>query len=275
MRINNHAGHGRQDSKSCGANGVLKESVENRILSNEFATVVKGQGAIVHDCTVDYPNSKQDCLDKIIAMCNKNIVDIDISHHLNSGRNDYNGDGSIGGVEVWVYSKNSPAYDIAVRICNEMEKLGFRNRGVKVDTGYQFLKRTKNQALIIEYFFVDDKDDCNLYQKLGYKAVAKAVAEAVLNKKISSVPNDSNQSGTGKELANGSYTGRKARVIADSLNVRYDRWINRVAEPKVVGVLKQGDEVELEYCLNGWISLNGFKGNKGLGYVNSKYLQLI
>lgn len=273
MRINNSCGHGKQDSKSCGANGVVKESVENRILSNEFATVVKGQGAIVNDCTVDYPASKQDCLDKIIAMCNKNIVDIDISHHLNSGRNDYNGDGSIGGVEVWVYSKNSPAYDIALRICNEMEKLGFRNRGVKVDPGYQFLKRTKNQALIIEYFFVDDKDDCNLYHKLGYTAVAKAVAEAVLNKKISSVPNDSNQNGTA--LSNGSYTGRKARVTASDLNVRYDRWINGVAEPAKVGVLKAGDIVELEYCLDGWVSIKGFKGNHSLGYVNSKYLQLI
>lgn len=184
MKFNNNAGHGKQNSKSCGAYSIVKESVENRLFAQEVDRLLKLNDHTVNNCTVDYPNSKQDCLDKIVALCNKNKVDLNISHHLNSGRNDKVGDGSIGGVEVYVYSKNNKSYDIAVRICKELEKLGFKNRGVKVDPNLYFLRKTKDDALLIEYFFVDDKDDCNLYNKLGYKVIAKSVVEAILNKKI-------------------------------------------------------------------------------------------
>ena len=37
----------------------------------------------------------------------------------------------------------------------------------------------------------------------------------------------------------------------------------------------KGDIVKLNYCLNGWISIEGYKGNKGLGYVSTDYLELI
>lgn len=184
MKFNSHAGHGKQNSKSCGASKIVKESVENRFLNEEVINLLKKEGHLVYDCTVDYPSSKNDCLNKIIAKCNKNKVDLDISHHLNSGRGDLNGDGSIGGVEVWVHSKNSKAYEPAVRICKELEKLGFKNRGVKIKPDYAILAKTKSPAMIIEYFFVDDKDDCDLYKKLGYKALAKAVVQGISNKSI-------------------------------------------------------------------------------------------
>lgn len=275
MKYNNNAGHGKQDSKSCGASKIVKESVEDRLLAQEVDRLLKLYNHTVYNCTVDYPNSKQDCLDKIIALCNKNKVDLNISHHLNSGRNDSNGDGSIGGVEVWVYSKNSAAYEIALRICKELEKLGFKNRGVKIDPKLQFLKKTKDEALLIEYFFVDDKDDCNLYNRLGYKALAKAVVQGILNKTINDSSDSNTSNSQGVTFKDGSYTGRRAKVIANELNVRYTRWIGNVSEPKVIGVLKQGQTVSLEWCEDGWISIQGFNGEKGLGYVNSKYLQLL
>lgn len=72
-------------------------------------------------------------------------------------------------------------------------------------------------------------------------------------------------------LSNGDYSGKKAKVLADTLNVRYDRG----TQYDVVGKLNKGDIVNLQYCIDGWISIEGFKGNKGLGYVNSKYLKLV
>ncbi|MDU6249821.1 MAG: SH3 domain-containing protein, partial [Paeniclostridium sordellii] len=72
-------------------------------------------------------------------------------------------------------------------------------------------------------------------------------------------------------FTNGDYSGRKAKVIADVLNVRWDRG----TEYEIIGQVKYGDIVNLQYCLNRWVSIEGFKGNKGLGYVNSKYLKLI
>lgn len=184
MKLNSHAGHGRQDSKSCGAVDIIKESVEDRLVNDTFVKLGREDGNTVFDCTVDYPNSQQDCLNKIVEKCNANWVDLDVSHHFNSGRDDDLGDGSIGGVEVYVYSANDPTYEIGKRVCANIEKLGFKNRGVKVKPEYFYLRKTKNKAMIIEYLFVDDKDDCNLYKKVGHEALAKAALEGILNKKL-------------------------------------------------------------------------------------------
>lgn len=264
---NSHAGHGVQGSKSCGATGIVNESEINRLINIEFIDIMRKECHAVHDCTNNYPTSKDDNLKKIVTACNSHSVDLDISHHLNSGRNDYPGDGSIGGVEIWVSSKTSKAYIVAERICKKLEGLGFRNRGVKIQPNYYVIKNTKAPAMIIEYFFVDDKDDCNLYSKLGYKAIAKAVAEGILNKSI-----NTNISTSTGYLSKGSYSGRKATVNTDVLNVRY----NRGTSYEVIGKLKKGQTVSLEWCEdNGWVSIQGFKGHKGLGYVSSKYLELI
>ena len=53
MRFNIHSGHGKQDSKSCGANGLIKESIENRKVKDEVITLLKQEGHTVYDCTVD------------------------------------------------------------------------------------------------------------------------------------------------------------------------------------------------------------------------------
>ena len=55
------------------------------------------------------------------------------------------------------------------------------------------------------------------------------------------------------------------------MNVRYDRG----TQYNIIGKLNKGDIVKLNYCLNGWISIEGYKGNKGLGYVSTDYLELI
>lgn len=73
------------------------------------------------------------------------------------------------------------------------------------------------------------------------------------------------------EFKNGDYTGKKARVTASVLNIRYDRG----TQYNIIGKLNKGDIVKLNYCLNGWISIDGYKGNKGLGYINTDYIELI
>lgn len=186
MKFNVHAGHGKQDSKSCGAyTSLMKESIENRLVKDELIRLLTLNNDIVYDTTVDYPTSQADCLTKIIKKCNANKVDLDVSIHFNSGRNNLSGDGSIGGVEVLIY--NDSARPQAERICKKLEALGFRNRGVKVNKNLSFLAQTYAPALLVEVCFVDDADDTKLYYKLGYKTVAKAIAEGILNKSIGDV----------------------------------------------------------------------------------------
>lgn len=85
----------------------------------------------------------------------------------------------------------------------------------------------------------------------------------------------SSSTSTSNKLKDGDYKNKKAKIVRvksnDVLNVRYDRNPNS----KDIGDLKPGAIVECEWCKDGWMSINGFKGLKGLGYVNSYYLELI
>ena len=70
--------------------------------------------------------------------------------------------------------------DIAKRICNQMERIGFINRGVKTRADLYFLNHTKAPAILIETCFVDDKDDYMLYTS-DRDDVARAIVKGVLN----------------------------------------------------------------------------------------------
>lgn len=264
MILNIHAGHGASNSKSCGTIGLINESDENRKVKDEVIRLLKAEGHTVYDTTVDYPTSANDCLNKIVANCNKNSVDLDISIHFNSGANDRVGNGKSTGTEVFVYNSTSKAKPYAERVCKKISALGFKNRGVKYSTKFAVLK-TKNPNMLIECCFVDDKDDVKLYD---YKSMAKAIVEGILNKEIKDMVNEPQ---IGTVFKNGDYTGKKARVIASVLNIRYDRG----TQYNIIGKLNKGDIVKLNYCLNGWISIDGYKGNKGLGYINTDYIELI
>ena len=181
MKFNVHAGHGAQDSKSPGAVGLIKESIEDRKVKDEVISLLRKEGHTVYDCTVDYPSSQQDDLNKIIEKCNSNNVDLDISIHFNSGANDERGNGNTTGVEVLVYKLGGEAEKVAKRISNQVAKLNLKNRGVKVRNNLAYLKNTKATSLLIECCFVDDKDDVNAY---NYKTMAKAIVEGILNKTI-------------------------------------------------------------------------------------------
>lgn len=173
---NVHAGHCPQGQGASGAVGLLKESVENRKVKNRVISALKSAGHTVYDCTDDTNCAVNQNLQRIVAKCNAHSVNLDVSIHLNSGRNDYTGDGSTGGVEVWCYNEKIKA--IAERICaNISAALGIRNRGVKYSKGLYVLKHTKAPALLVECCFVDDKDDTDHWNadKCG-DAIASAIA---------------------------------------------------------------------------------------------------
>lgn len=184
MKINIHAGHNPDGKIACGAVGLIKESTEARVVKDNLIQYLKKAGHTVYDCTCNNGTSQNDVLKKIVAKCNAHKVDLDVSIHFNSGANDKKGDGKSKGVEVLVYSKTSKSNDEATRICNKLSAIGFKNRGIKVRKDLYFLKHTKAPSLLIEICFVDDKDDVKLYNK-NIDKIAKTIAEAIVNKKIS------------------------------------------------------------------------------------------
>ena len=180
-KVTVHAGHNPSGRIACGASDLLDESTEARWITRKVIKLLKKNGIKSVNCTVNNGTSQSDVLYKICNRCNAVAdADLHISIHLNSGRADKAGDGRTGGTEVLVTQNISDKGDIAKRICNQMAKLGFTNRGVKTRTDLYFLNHTKAPALLIEVCFVDDKDDYMLY-KASRLDVARAIARAVIN----------------------------------------------------------------------------------------------
>ncbi len=174
---NIHAGH----SLICrGAVGVLDEVTEDRKVKNKVVELLKAAGHTVYDCTDDNGKTANENLSAIVAKCNAHAVDLDVSIHLNAGRNDTVGDGKAGGVEVWGY--NNVTKEVGSRICAEIAAvLGITNRGFKTNQGYYVLKHTKAQAIIIECAFVDDKDDADHWNaEKCAQAIVKGITGSVV-----------------------------------------------------------------------------------------------
>lgn len=152
--------HGGHSLKCRGASGLLEEVNEDRAVKNKLIELLRANGYTVYDCTDDYSTTQKANLRNIVSKCNSHTVDLDISIHLNSGRNDSNGDGKTGGVEVFGYDDRiyGIAYKIAENISNTLS-IGFHGSPVKYRKDLYFLRKTRAKAILIECCFVDDKDD--------------------------------------------------------------------------------------------------------------------
>ncbi len=181
MILNVHAGHNPDGKTACGAIGLIRESTEARKVKDLVIAYLRKQGHTVYDCTEENGTSQNDVLVKIVKKCNAHKVDLDVSIHFNAGRNDYVGDDKTGGTEVLVYNTTGTSYKYAQNICNEIAKMGYRNRGVKVNTGLYVLRNTNAQSVLIECCFVDDKDDINVYDA---DKMAKAIVKGITGQEV-------------------------------------------------------------------------------------------
>lgn len=184
MIINVHAGHNPDGKIACGAVGMIQESTEARRVKDEVIRLLRALGHTVYDCTVNDGKSANDVLNRIVNKCNAHKVDLDVSIHLNSGRNDYAGDNFIGGTEIMIYSKNSKAFGAAKGVADALKAEGYRLRkdgtspadGVKVNSKLKVLNKTNAPAMLVECCFVDDRDDVALYD---YRKVAAAMVYGI------------------------------------------------------------------------------------------------
>ncbi len=187
MKYTVHAGHNPKGKIGCGASHFIDESTENRKVSKEVIKKLKLRGHTVYDCTVNNGTSQNNILFNIVKKCNKYNTDYDVSIHFNSFKED-KGNGKVKGVEILVYDlKDYKQIEVCNKILEGFENLGFTNRGIKVRPDLYFLRETKDKAILIEVCFVDDKDDVNLYKKVGIEKIANAIANGLeLHKKVKS-----------------------------------------------------------------------------------------
>lgn len=159
-----------------GSSSIVSETDVNRRYGKLVINKLKELGYDVINVT---PPTIQPTLSKSlfygINMANNNHCDLFISCHVNAGFNspvDYPV-----GCEC-LYTKESK---MAQNICNELEKLGFKNRGAKKDVrGLAEIKHTN--CIIIEPFFTDGIPDCNLYKKVGDEGIANAIVKGITGK---------------------------------------------------------------------------------------------
>lgn len=216
MRIGVHAGHNPDSMVACGAIGLIKESTEARKVKDEVIRLLKLVGHTTYDCTVNDGKSASDIINKQVAKSNAQTLDLSVSIHFNAGANDTKGNGNTTGVEVLMTSIDGIKKDVGTRVCSNVAKLGFKNRGNKIRTNLGFLNRTTAKAILIECCFVDDYDDIKLY---NYKTMAKAIAEAIHGSTIVEATSSNVDTKTYYRVVAGSYTSKaNAQNIVNELN---------------------------------------------------------
>lgn len=262
------SGHGK---KVAGASYYIDEVTEARKVVDRVSQICEQldpKGTITYH--EDSASNKTSNLNNIIKYHNSTNRSLDVSIHFNSAKfKDENGEyklkctDSAVGTETLYKTQAGKVW--AAKITTAIASAGgFKDRGIVHRTNLGFLNNTNKPAILIELCFVNSKKDVDLYKK-NFEAICIAIAEVLTGKTYT------NSTSKPLTLKNGDYIGKKAKVTATSLNVRYDRG----TQFDVIGKLNKGNTVKLNYCLNGWASIEGYKGNKGLGYVNAKYLELI
>jgi len=175
-------------SKSCnGASalnvGGLDETTETHILAPLTINHLKRAGEEVIDGTPPTGNWTQNTdLDYGTDKANNNHAKLFVPEHFNKAYNSYNG--AIGS-EIWLNPKNAEAVVIGTRILNNLEALGFRNRGLKDGMNEHHLHDIRacvGTAVLVEVCFCEATADIALYRKVGADAVAKAIADGITGK---------------------------------------------------------------------------------------------
>ena len=179
MAIKKIAARGGHTELCTGASALIDELTEDRKVTAAVIKYLRELGNEVLDVTppANYTSDEYQDLAYGVNKANEWGADLFVSFHFNKAYDSYNG---ALGSEVCVYS----THEIAQRVVNVLEKLGFKNRGQKVRTNLYELKHTNMKAMIVETCFIEATEDVELYKKLGPDAIGKAIAEAIVNGKV-------------------------------------------------------------------------------------------
>ncbi len=149
MRIVINAGHTKM-GKGTGASAILNESIETRKIAYQVMNLLADTNHEIIPAVFDKSsNNLKDAVD----LANKNKADLFISIHLNAG----------GGQGVECYTWKGEKLPLAEKICENISKLGFKNRGVKDGSHLYVIRKTKCKSILVECCFVDNTKDYEIY----------------------------------------------------------------------------------------------------------------
>lgn len=168
MKIGLRGGH---SNKVQGAVGIVNEYEQMQKFYNHVSKLLTEYGHTVVDCNSSASTQAKE-LAEGARKANDANVDLFISLHMNSY------DGNAYGTECYIASTSSGSYKYAKKICENFESLGFKNRGVKVNSYYE-MKNIKAPNIIFEICFCDSKRDIDIYNKYSWEQLSHMFCNAI------------------------------------------------------------------------------------------------
>lgn len=261
MRIALSAGH-TLTGDGTGADGFINESTENRIMFDLVKKWLEKDDHTVFVCNVDKGNNY---LSQQVALANKQSVDVAVQIHFNACITTTL---AMGTETLYVSTKGKVFAD---RV-NAKLATKFKNRGTKKRTDLYWLNGCVAPTILIEVCFVDSKADVDIYSK-NKDAIAKLIAEGIVNKTISGETSSStNNDNTKPNYSVGTYQ-KDVKVNTSSSSTLTVR-SGRGTEYSKIGSFTNGTIVNVWYIdkakdgsLWGSCSYNGKTGYIHMGYT--------
>lgn len=165
------AGHGGRDPGAV-YNG-RQEKDDTLALTLAVGEILQSRGLdVLYTRTTDvYESPYQKAME-----ANEAGADFFVSIH----RNSYPTDNTVSGVETLVYDKSGIKLQMAENINEQLEAVGFINRGVKERPGLVVLRRTKMPAVLVEVGFINSDTDNELFDA-NFDDIALGIADGILD----------------------------------------------------------------------------------------------
>lgn len=172
MIIAINAGHTLSGAGSGADYDCFNESKINRAIANEVIKQLKVKGHTVINATVNKAETQNAYLKETCRIANSSHAELFISFHCNVSA-DHKGSG----VEAYTYKGRQLV--VAVNVCKELSRLGFKNRGVKDGSNLYVIKNTSMPAILVEVCFIDNQADRALFSYNGIKGITEAILKAI------------------------------------------------------------------------------------------------